>query len=220
MRLNRLKISQRNSSCGPPATVPCLGRRHVHARIPWSDDAITRRVPERIRQGERKCRRVEPLARRPLAAGQPGIAELIGPLRRARAYVGLVDPEVHGKRGARLGGERGIDAPAADERLLDAPAPIEERQLIRPAGVVAHTPVVLRVQVQPVRAAVLVAAADAGHRRRRVPEEKIGQCVARELPRVGKGAAGVVGLFRAELEVKEVRAELVAVAAAVAASRW
>ena len=74
--------------------------------------------------------------------------------------------------------------------------------------VVARLPVVLRVEVQPVGAAVLVAAADARGRRRRVPEQEVGERVAAELPGVGEGAAGVVGLLGMELQVEEVGAEL------------
>ena len=81
--------------------------------------------------------------------------------------------------------------------------------------VAAHPPVVLRVQVQPVGAAVLVAAADAGDRRRRIAEQEVGERVAGELSGVGECAARVVGLLGPELQMKEVAAELEAVRAAI-----
>ena len=76
-------------------------------------------------------------------------------------------------------------------------------------------PVVLRVEVQPVRAAVLVAAPGAGHRRRRIAEQEVGEGVAGELAGVGEGAAGVVGLFGAQAQVEVVGAELEAMRAAI-----
>ena len=79
----------------------------------------------------------------------------------------------------------------------------------------AGLPVVLGVEVQPVRPAVLVAPADAGYRRRRIPEQEVGERVAGELPGVGEGAARVVRLLRPQLQVVVVGAELHAVRPAV-----
>ena len=81
--------------------------------------------------------------------------------------------------------------------------------------VAARLPVVLGVEVEPVGPAVLVAAADAGGGRRRVPEQEVGEGIAGELPRVGEGAARVVGLLGLELQVEVVGAELQPVRAAI-----
>ncbi len=81
--------------------------------------------------------------------------------------------------------------------------------------VVARLPVVLRVEVDPVGAAVLVAAADARGGRRRVPEQKVRERIPAELPGVGEGAPRGVGLFGIELQVEEVGAELQPVGAAI-----
>ena len=111
----------------------------------------------------------------------------------------------------------GVDRSIDDSRLFDvvhvlvvlvAQAEVERQ-------VVARLPVVLRVEVQPVGAAVLVAAADARDRRRRIAEQEVGERVAGELPGVGEGAARVVGLLGPELQVEVVAAELQAVRAAI-----
>ena len=62
--------------------------------------------------------------------------------------------------------------------------------------VASGPPVVLGVEVKPIAAAVLVAAADARGSRGRVSEQEVGERVAAELPRVTEGAARVVGLHR------------------------
>jgi hypothetical protein len=64
--------------------------------------------------------------------------------------------------------------------------------------VIADVPVVLSIEVQPVRTTVFVSAADAGRRRRGIAKEEIGKRVARELSSVGKRTSRVVGLVRAE----------------------
>ena len=76
-------------------------------------------------------------------------------------------------------------------------------------------PVVLRVEMQPVGPAVLVATPDAGHRGRRIAEQEIGERVAGELSGVGERAARVVRLLGSELQVEVVGAELQAVRAAI-----
>lgn len=81
--------------------------------------------------------------------------------------------------------------------------------------VVAHLPVVLNKKAPPGGATVLDAPADAGTGCRRVAEEEVTERVPAGLPRVGKGAPRVVGLFGPELQVEQVGAELQAVAAAV-----
>ena len=129
-RLNTLKISQRNSSCDVPAERPRLGDRQIDVGESRPDHAVARRAAEGERRRQRERRRVEPPLGRSIAAGQIGIAELIGPLRRAGADVRLIDAEVDRERRAGLRGENGIDAPAAEGRFSEATGAVEERQLI------------------------------------------------------------------------------------------
>ena len=81
--------------------------------------------------------------------------------------------------------------------------------------VAANPPVVLGEQMEPVRAAVLIAASDAGDGGRRIAEQEIGERVAAELTGVGERAARVVRLLGPELQVKVVAAELDAMRASV-----
>ena len=79
--------------------------------------AVARRAAERERRRQGERRRIEPPLRRPLAAGQVRIAQLVGTLRRPGADVGAIDAEVHRERRARLRDEDGVGAPAAEHRL-------------------------------------------------------------------------------------------------------
>src|SRR4029450_1437027 len=81
--------------------------------------------------------------------------------------------------------------------------------------VFANPPVVLRKQMEPVRAAVFVASSNAGHCGGRIPEQEIAESVAGDVAGVGKRPARVVGLLGQELQVKEIPADLDAMAASV-----
>ena len=87
--------------------------------------------------------------------------------------------------------------------------PVVDRQ------VVAHAPVVLCVDVQPVRPPVLVAPADRTDCRRGVAEQKVGKRITAELPAVAKRAARVVGLLGPKTQMEPVGAELQPMAAPI-----
>jgi hypothetical protein len=74
--------------------------------------------------------------------------------------------------------------------------------------VAANPPVVLREDMEPVGASVLVATPASAGGCRRVAEQEIGKGIASELTGVGERAAGVIGLLRPELQMKVVAAEL------------
>src|SRR5205807_8905786 len=74
---------------------------------------------------------LEPACRCTLARWQVRIADLIRPLRRTRADVRLIDPEVDRERRARLRQEHGVEAPGAEHGGCDASDSRQCRQLIR-----------------------------------------------------------------------------------------
>ena len=76
--------------------------------------------------------------------------------------------------------------------------------------VAARLPVVLQIEVRPVRAAVLIAAADAGGRRRQVTQEEVRKGVSGERAGMGIRPANAVSerCSRIELETEEVGANL------------
>src|SRR6267143_2259145 len=69
--------------------------------------------------------------------------------------------------------------------------------------------------MQPVRTAVLVTAADAGCRRRRISKQEISKRVPGELTGIGEGAACIVRLLGPKLQMEVVRAKFDPVYAAV-----
>ena len=85
--------------------------------------------------------------------------------------------------------------------------PVVDRQIA------TRAPVVLRVEVQPGGARVLVTTPDARPRRGRETQQVVGQRVAAPLSGVGKSPARGVGVHRTELQVEQVAAELEAVVA-------
>ena len=87
--------------------------------------------------------------------------------------------------------------------------PVVDRQ------VGAHAPVVLRVEVQPRRPAVLVGAADADLRGARIAEQKISERVAGELPGEGERAARGLRILRVERQPEQIAADLEAMRAAI-----
>ena len=81
--------------------------------------------------------------------------------------------------------------------------------------IIARLPVVLGVEMQPIGPSVLVATSDPRQRGCRIAEEEVGEGVAGELTGKGECAARIVWLFRSQLQMEVVGAELQPVCAAI-----
>src|SRR4030095_12968558 len=94
-----------------PQQCPRFRDDEIEIRESWSDDAVPRRAAERVKRGQRECRRLEPLLAYALVGVNVRVALLIRRYSGPAPDCGLNDPKVHVKRCTRLREEHGVHAP-------------------------------------------------------------------------------------------------------------